>query len=468
VLISALTAIDSSGIEYVSWKNNHELQYSITGKSDLDIFVPLKFRRAAVDILHSRGWAFLKESSLNYPWVEHCYFVNCDGVVFHLNIYFKVVTGESWLKEYVLPLGDFLIKERRRGLEEIWVLSESAQAYIFYLRHLIKNASLLSRFVYLREFSSYSTEWSLCAHAVKAGMLPKKALERAKLTASGGIERPSWRSASKFRLSLIPSLRFPLGLLSLYRYAYLCRKIFFRKILGRKKESLGQGLVFALSGGDGAGKSSMLAYILDLYSGFMTVKVVRLGRPQNHFIESVRRLFVKKSTGNASAEKSPRFEVPRPSLGKAVSAVVLALLRLREAKRAMRWSQKGYLVLSDRWPTQQAGKMDGPKLTMTKDDKGAYLYACLLKLERWLYEAMPPCDVCVVLNVSVETAIERNRERIKYGKETDAEIIARHVENTDHLPLASELVCFDNNGDFVANRARLAGLLWSCLAARIP
>ena len=162
-----LEKLDKSEVIYVSWKNNHELEESLSGKTDLDIFIPLQYKQLFLNIAFECKWVKVENPVAKYPWVIHLYNLGKNGQVYHLHVYFKIVTGESWLKEYVLPLDDFLIKHRvKSGFYGVWILNDKAQAYLFLLRHLIKGSSLLSRILYFRELKSYREEWDLCYYDV--------------------------------------------------------------------------------------------------------------------------------------------------------------------------------------------------------------------------------------------------------------------------------------------------------------
>ena len=133
-----LDTLNSVGIEYVSWKNNHEINDSFEGKSDLDILVKNITRSKFGKIAALYGWLEVMNPIASYPSISHFYKISKSGTVLHLHVYFDVITGESWLKEYNLPLMDFLIGNRIWDkCNNLWVLDKRTQAYIFFIRHLL-------------------------------------------------------------------------------------------------------------------------------------------------------------------------------------------------------------------------------------------------------------------------------------------------------------------------------------------
>jgi hypothetical protein len=75
--------------------------------------------------------------------------------------------------------------------------------------------------------------------------------------------------------------------------------------------------------------------------------------------------------------------------------------------------------------------MDSPRLVEEPSKTGpvASLYNRLARLERRLYEQIPPPDIVLRLTVSLETARKRNRER--GGQDGEAYLEARHRQSRD-------------------------------------
>jgi thymidylate kinase len=142
--------------------------------------------------------------------------------------------------------------------------------------------------------------------------------------------------------------------------------------------------------------------------------------------------------------------------------LTLATLRFYEAYKAQFYAKKKYFVLVDRWPTNQLGKMDGPKIIV--DSTSNRLIKWASKIERIIYTLMPKADVCFFMEVSVETAVKRNSMRIKHDKESESEIRFRHSQNNKIRPSVKKLIIFDNNGDIDLKRHELLMLIRNELA----
>lgn len=458
-LLEFLKVLDNSNISYVSWKNNHEISLALSGESDLDILI---FNTTFLDfneIAHAYGWIEMQNPIAKFDFISHYFRVNQDATISHLHVYFEVITGDSWLKEYNLPLKDFLFMNRIRDHKsEVFVLNDKAQAYIFFIRHLIKSGSFFSRFIYQKDITSYEQEWSRCNISVNdlygAGPIPiDDWIKDSGLFKT--FEQPKYSLAYKYRQTLKQYLRYKRYSLVIRRLRSLFRRVLNKLISKNKKKFTNGGIIIAISGADGVGKSTMIAGLYNLYSSFLDCKVFALGKPQGRFLEFARS-FIRRRDKSQSTDTY--FRHKQSSIKDAILACTLAALRLRKAFIALRRSREGNMVLVDRWPTNSFGKMDGPKIINSESKKG--LISVLALLERSIYKRIPPADICIYLEVDVDEAKKRNFERDKDDKETDEMIVARHLNNQDTKPIANKLIKFSNHGSYNEMFPSLASKIW--------
>ena len=206
---------------------------------------------------------------------------------------------------------------------------------------------------------------------------------------------------------------------------------------------------------DGAGKSSMVKRLSASFGTFMECTTLTLGKPQGNVIEVFRKLWQKKIMGTKPSSKGM---VKGTSLSSAISSVVLGLLRLMMARKAVKLASKGSMVIVDRWSTDSFGKMDSPKIIVTEDC--SYMIKLLGHVEGKVYSLIPSASLCFYLTVSSDTAVLRNDCRDKTGKETKSEIILRHEQNHEVYPRAHKLIKFDNEGPFDEKFYELQRLIW--------
>jgi len=450
-----LKLITKSNIPYVSWKNNHEIDKFLNGDSDLDIYIPIKCKEKFINIAVQNSWIIVINPIAKFPNIKHLYFISDNGKTYHLHVYFKVITGESWIKEFNLPMEDYLIDNRHKHDEYgIYVLNNKAQAYLFAVRHIIKCGSISSRTLYLKDCESYKLEWELCNYKVDELRGYGPILLDSAICNSGllnDFHLSGYINSALFRKKLRPFLRIRYFLLPFYRIESFIVRATNKLFFNRKKVLSPRGLVIAISGVDGSGKSSMVDLIDSSLTKFLTIRRLSLGKPQGKLIEFIRKLLSNSKSKTTLPSKGGSFH--KVSLFKSISLLVLAILRLFESWKAQYYINNGYVVLVDRWPTREFGKMDGPKIYIDNTSSG--LVRLFSKLEGLIYKAIPAADICFFLEVSVDTAIKRNSMRIKDDKETESEIRERHMENKMIRPITKKFIRFNNDGPFEEKKKEL-------------
>jgi len=103
--------------------------------------------------------------------------------------------------------------------------------------------------------------------------------------------------------------------------------------------------------------------------------------------------------------------------------------------------------------------MDSPRIS----SGGSWIVEIMRNYELQLYKELPRANGLILLNVSMEEAIKRNRTRIKKDKETDDEIAYRHKENQGLYYSANQAFVVDANRDYESVLKSLKLIAWECL-----
>lgn len=155
-------ALERDGVEYCVWKNLDELPDALAGHGDIDLHVRPASREGFLDALRAQRFVRI-ETHKGHPWVAHYYgFDEPSGTLCHLHCYFRLVTGESHIKQYVLPLErhlDALPAERNAlGVREMhpWL-----QGRLYLFRRRIKLSCLPGALLYYHERAGYRDERAL-------------------------------------------------------------------------------------------------------------------------------------------------------------------------------------------------------------------------------------------------------------------------------------------------------------------
>ena len=453
-------------IQFCNWKGHHTVERHLRGDGDLDLFVPLSFKDQFEEISNEVGFRRVISVQANHEFIEHYYGFDEGSFKFaHIHVYFKLVTGEHVSKNYILPLEKYLM-ENQEGDELLPLINEKAKRSIFLIRYFLKIGSVYGIVQYLKEKNKYSFEWESFQKIDSYKDIPELNLSGEELEYYEQI----YESLNPVKL-ILASINLKENLKTFRRKTYLDLLIFelknliqrlINKYFTKKKKILDPGLVVAVCGLDGSGKSSIVEALRKNFSENFSVKTYHLGRPRSNcltllinpliIIYSLFKRFSKKKEGQFSRNK-------RISLVYAFRSLLLAYDRKIESQRAHRFGKKGYLVICDRYPGIITGKMDCPRIY--EDPKRGSLYKFCYRLEKSLYMSIRPADAIMHLSVPLDEAIRRNNKREKFGKETGAELHERYNVNSDVKFLAEDYHHIDATVPFREVLLVVTSLIWN-------
>ena len=460
-LINFLESLDNADIEYVIWKNIHIIEKSINGLFNLDIYIPsVKYK----DFLEKAKSYYLIRAIHpvnNFPYVEHFYLLDKNLKIFHLHVYSKIITGESILKEYILPYDELIINNRKKHERyNIWVLNNEINTYIFAIRHILKGNSLLSRVLYSKEIKSYKLEWDSIQDKSKELLMKKpfidnQFLERSNLF-SEKFDLPNILFANKFRVKINKYLRYRNQIeVTYYRYIIYFKLLINKYFIKRKKILSKRALLIAFTGVDGSGKSTMNKVMTNFFKNFLTINSFHIGKPQGKLLDN---LYFKLSKNRKYIRKKKHKFKKSNSILYSFLAIFLAILRYKLSLRINKKVKSGVLAFVDRWPTNKLGLMDGPRIALKKGSP--FYLKTFREIEAKIYNNFIKADLCIFFVVSKNIALIRNKKRIKRNKETSYQIINRYNKNSKFRPLAQKIINFNNEQNIEINKNKLLKLIW--------
>lgn len=429
------------------------------------------------NLLRNQGFVHANFALLKFPFVDHFYGYDEEtGIICHLHIYYKLVTGETHLKSYHLPFEREVIGNRFLNSYNVYEASYHDQAQLYTLRHYIKRASLISFLFWAYGKNDYLDEYAYICKGLRSACDSTSVSVKSPLYLHPeldfhhldmGISVSEYRKAKRI-MSSIGCYRRYHGLRASWMSMYnLCIRLLYKAFCVRKRTD--RGLLMAISGVDGSGKSSMVHELESWFSRYFDTKVVHLGKPSPVFITlPIRPLLymyrlVKGLNRDQSVDKTNCSGVnileSKNGLIWCIRYLALAYERYRLACRAQKLSLRGKVVLCDRYPTLSLGKMDSPRI----DARGQWFVEKMGAFELHLYEKVPKADVVVFLDVSQEVAIKRNKTRGKKDKETDDEIISRHNDNQRLNFCAHQVILVDANCEYGSVLKRLKSIAWEGL-----
>jgi thymidylate kinase len=453
-----IKTFNSEGINYCHWKSNIDLAQATSGEMDLDFLIDRESFQPAISILSGLGFkSAMVRWGVNSPGISHYY--GYDSVTdrfAHVHLFSRVLTGESFLKSHLLPFEAMLLQNTRLD-GQMRVTSKSAELVLFTIRTYIKYGSLLDLVYLLRKTEKINSElnWlkdgsdlstSICLLNKYCPVIDEKLFVQCINTLdSNGSLIQRIRLARKVRRRIRNYSKHT----NFEWVSSICGLVFTqvqRRIGSRKKNKVLQagGVVIGIVGADATGKSTLVSETGRWLGKDFLVRIIHAGKPPsswatapiNLLLQLIRRFrpklrpTVTVNENRFSSEKE-NFSLKGRGLASllyAFRAVTLAWDRRNLLLKGWRAAAKGEIVVCDRYPSNIVGAMDSPRLKEKKESGGwlTSVYNMVARLEQGLYAQIPPPDIVVRLQVSVETAKERNRLRNKTGGETDEYIESRH------------------------------------------
>ena len=482
--------LHEENIVYCHWKSNEHLREGMFGTTDLDILVERNTCLTLARILSETGFKrFTPRPWGSYPAIED--YLSLDpttGKLIHLHLHYQLTVGEKHLKGYRLPWEDLVLSNRQFNQKEnIYVADPNAEMILLLVRAALKLRTRDRIFAWLgrpyfrgamlKEFQwlKVRTQKEIAVETAR-GILGKKA---AGLVGSMISGKPSLRWLHAFRKSTVDTLRLYRtygkieGILrrwlrEFYWLLGAVNKRYLHTPVPFARTAINGGLVVALIGPDGSGKSTLTKAINSWLSWKLDVLTIYFGSgdgksslirwplllafnlvKRNGLLRSRSDRFAKQrkqdhpqrelekrvhSTqpppGNASESENGKFPYSQRSpvpltqrdfgefqswgqrlkvLAKVPWALVLAYEKRRKLQRAWRARNLGMVVICDRYPQCQVmGFNDGPLLSHWLDHPSRLLRT----VAQWEFtpyrrsEIYPP-DLVIKLDVSPEIAIRR-------------------------------------------------------------
>ncbi|NIP79528.1 MAG: hypothetical protein GWM90_10050 [Gemmatimonadetes bacterium] len=496
---SLVERLDEAGVDYCHWKSNEHLDAAMMGLTDLDLLVDPASASAFGRVLAELGFKrFDSGSGQAYPAVEDHLGMDADtGTLVHLHVHYRLVLGEEGLKGYQLPWERRILAGRRK--DPVWG-AYTADPHDELVLLLVRSALKVrtrdrlpprSGRPFVRGGALRELRW--LAQRVDPDRLERTAAALVGAEAASTLPRllesapPPllWR----FRRAIRPSpelyrthrpvagrlLRWGREARALARL--IARRLGFRTSRSGRRDPRG-GVIIAVVGADGAGKSRLLGAlspwlarkldVVSIYFGSGDGPVSLARRPfslARWVAPGRRRERAQASTGSDRPTGGEPKSASRPwpwlrSAYHGSLALVLAEEKKGRLARARRSANAGRVVLCDRYPqTQFPGISDGPRL-------GAWLghprrlLRRLAAREQAIYRRAELSPPTLVLKLNVSPSVARARKPETRHQELERRIqVARDLR----FPSATRVAVIDADAPFEQVLLRAQHAIWEAL-----
>lgn len=428
-------ALDTEDISYCHWKSTEALDRSACGDNDLDLLVARRDTQRFIELLHRLGFKqALLPPRRELPAVAHYYGLDGEsGRLVHVHAQYQLIVGDDTTKNCRLPIEEPYLDSAVRG-PLFRIPSAEFELTVLVIRMMLKHATWdaiacgrgrlspserreladlagraepgeLTRIINAHLPFVGERLWRQCRRALDPGhSAPARVVAARRLTRalSGHLRRPA-------RLDTV---------LRVWRRIVWGTR---RHVLRRRtrKRLAGGGVVIAIVGGDGAGKSSIVGALSAWLAPTFAVRRIHLGKPPKSAttlalkgaIAVARRFGMFDNTRRPpwiqESEGGNRF----PGHAWLIWHVLTARDRVRAYRRARRFASGGGIVISDRYPLARLRFMDGRRTAGVDTSPGASRLArALTAYERRCYEHIREPDVLIVLRLEPETAVARRSD----------------------------------------------------------
>lgn len=450
VVNKLLEEFHKEDIIYCHWKSNEHVREGMLGLTDLDILVDKRSSLLLQKALSESSFKrFCATPNNGYPAVDDYLAMDKEtGKLIHLHLHYQLVAGVAHLKGTHLPWENLILTKRILDQENnIYVVDPNIEMILLLVRAALKLRTrdyMLSRmgkhyfsgdfateFYWLKERidPEKMLEISTELMGVKTGLtlqdmvLRQPSLEQLRALLKNASTLHLYKTYGPFEARGRRWLRELLWGWGVVNKRYLHAAIPFRRIPATG------GMLIALMGCDGSGKSTQMKALIKWLSWKVDVVPIYFGsgdgpssllrKPLNLIARMIRDVpgfkSNRKHLNSANSNKTLAVDANDPMLRKIARvpwALVLAYEKCTKIRKATKARNRGMIVISDRYPQNQImGFNDGPLLSRWLNHH-SWLLRTLADWEsipyRWA-EQNPP-DIVIKLEVTPEVALKRKTD----------------------------------------------------------
>jgi thymidylate kinase len=429
LVIDLCQTLAANEIDYCHWKSNEAIARSASGDNDLDLLISRADAERFTRILFELGFRQAQEDTRNsLPGVLNFYGydVPSDRII-HVHIHYQLVLGSDLSKNYRIPVERAYLDSTRQT-ELFRIPAPEFELVILVLRMILKHhtwdAILLGQGRLSpsesRELKSLAVAENMAKFASVLQHLPyiSPDLFDACLQALQP-DCPLWKriqTGERLQAALDGCARYPhsrdvFAKFSRWGWLFIHLGVFRQKL---KRRLANGGLLIAIVGGDGSGKTTAIEGLYRWLSRKFDVIQLHMGKPVWSWTTVLVRGLLK--IGRLLRLYSGREyvygeEAKFPGYPWLISRVCVAHDRYLTYRKARRFSSNGGLVIFDRYPMPNLA-MDAPqcaKMARTFH-KSNWFMKWLIKLEDSYYQKIAMPDLLIVLKIDPEIAVQRKPE----------------------------------------------------------
>lgn len=430
-------AFHLANIVYCHWKSNEHLDASMSGDTDLDVLFDYNSRGELEKILAELHFVRF-ESVAQKKYIDIEDYIGLDvasGKVIHLHAHFRLTLGEPYLKGYQLKVDRQLLD--LRVFDKDFGLYHTNPAYeliLLFCRQALKLRNrdklklLLNKGTKIAPNLGREYEWlrnrcstlEICHAAEKmfsdsrlkeifVGPLSKK--QFAKLS---GLLRNELKDARIYHPFVALMIRWRREFILKIKRKLVART---QRPIVTKRFHPESGLVVAVVGADGSGKSTVIKNLHSTFTKKLDVYPIYFGSGGFVSISTrILKMFGKKKPAVVKVKSSrPSTPIEKKSgflktFFNCLNALEVAMLKSRNLDRMCAAKEKGMLVICDRYPQSQVmGYNDGPHLNGFINSSN-FLFRWMARKERRIFSRFNHVSPDIVFKLLADARLIESRK----------------------------------------------------------
>jgi hypothetical protein len=459
-LPALILALAARQVRYCHWKSNVRLAESLAGREDLDLLVDRPDALAFFAALAESGYKLAQtRHGGGHPGVLHAFALDPGTLrLVHVHAYFRVATGDSLVKSFLLPFDDLLL-DASPGPGGLPVPPPEVELVVFLLRILLKHTGAIETLFLHRSYRAVPPElaWlvaradAAAARALWVARLPGGTPEGFEALLAAVADPAAvaarirhgvalgWRLRGWRRIRPLPALASRLRRLGLLAWG---------RLRHRRPHGLRTGgAIIALVGPKASGKSTLAGFVHERLGEQLDIRRIHVGKPPATPLTLPIRLLLPLLRRLMPGERSGAYQKPqrradmRYSFAYVVRMLVVAHERRSLLFRSFRAASAGALLIADRYPSGDVGASDSCQFGAAALAGASGPKRALMRLEQACYAGLPQPDLVVRLSAPVEVTVERDATRTK-ADAPDADTVRwrRDIETSAHFPGIPELM----------------------------
>lgn len=437
--------LDDNGIRYCHWKSNRNLDRSLKGLTDLDILVDREHGECFRLTLHQHGVKpIVSPSGRQYPALEdYLGFDEDTGRLFHLHVHYQLVLGEQFVKNYRLPIEQIYLDSTGTYAGILKIPSPDLEIIVLAVRALLKYrdrdvikdmlsirspglpADMQDEVKYLYEqtdLESVSRVLQSELDLIPADVILKFLSTVTHSPRSGYL---FYHLRNQLRRALAPYQRHSrCRARGEYFWALLRRRLSFLPAHSSKKIPVAGGMMVAVMGADGAGKSTIVNELRQWLSWKMNVRTYYLGSQEPSLVSKLAYLIFRIAGsaqwrwGRLVGEQRASSRAPGGLQRLLHNFYHISTARDRYCRyvAGRRQVLQGTVVVFDRYPLEALHRvmrqrpMDGPRIAAGAEGNVSGLTRIMSRMERHFYRRIRPPDHLFILHVSPQVSRQRKSD----------------------------------------------------------